>query len=155
MGKRRAGEGILEKSRVGATDDATKLMRTLKEDLLPKPVPDPGQRTLIRQEIQATLGAKTGLQLLEGVQGMLGRNPHHDAELVSSFGTALLDGHGLGEHAEGIKAAAVVAYLKRSDGTERQMASRRALQLMETGKTLGHIAGLHALGLTHLKKYDR
>jgi hypothetical protein len=155
MEKRQAGEVLLKKFDEGARDAASKLDQTLRDGVLPKPGHDVGQRTLVRQEIQATLGGATGTQLLEGVQRMLGRNPNHDAELLGDFGRALLDGHGLGEHVPGIKAAAVGAYLKRSDGTERQMASRRALQLMETGKTLGHLAGLHAIGLTHLKKYDR
>jgi hypothetical protein len=155
MEKRQAGEAILKKFEAGAHDAAIKLDETLQDGVLPKPGNDVGQRTLVRQEIQATLGGKTGTQLLEGVQGMLGRNSRHDAELLGDFGRALLDGHGLGKHVEGIKAAAVGAYIKRSDGTERQMASRRALQLMESGKTLGHLAGLHAIGLTRLKKWDR
>jgi hypothetical protein len=124
----------------------------LTTGLLPKVVKDE-QRGLVRGEIDRIFAGKSGQALATAVLEYVGKaSPAHTAELLGEYGQALFRGAGVADRHKTLKAAAVAAYLKRTDGTDRQIASRAALQAFKAANVPGALVAYRHAGLLHLNR---
>jgi hypothetical protein len=143
---------VLEKLHAGAQSNAVKLEGLLEDGLFPRPHRDVGQRGLTQSGIQARYRRFEGEQLVNEVLRNIGTNQSHDSELLSeSFGRDFLQGAGAtDDHLKAIRARAVESYMTRKDGTERQIASRRALVAYRAAKVPGAVTAHFQAARMHL-----
>jgi hypothetical protein len=126
----------------------------IEHGLLPKTVKDE-QRALVQREVEMVLGNARGQDMVRKAIAALGQDPRHDAELLSSFGQSLFRGHGVEKQHADLRAAAVERWLVRSDGSERQIASRKALQTYRAANVAGAISAYHHSAKMHLDRDTR
>jgi len=142
---------VLEKLHAGAQSNAVKLESLLEDGLFPRPHRDVGQRGLTQSGIQARYRRFEGEKLVNEVIRNVGGNPSHDAELLSDFGRDFLQGAGATDaHLTAIRARAVESYLARKDGTERQIASRRALVAFRKANVPGAVTAHFQVARLHM-----
>ncbi len=134
---------IITKLNQGANDAATRLEEALRDGVLPKAHRDPQQRALVRDELRTRYQSLRSVELTQAVIASLGSDPARDAELLSSFGESLMAGADAGDTFPAVRAEAVAKYLQRSDGTDRQVAARRALQEFSGRNIRGRISAFH------------
>jgi len=146
---------LIAKYHEGAQAAAGRLEGALVNGLLPRPVADSGQRMLARDEIRTLIGNRSGTAMVGAVMGHLGKNPSHDAELLSGFGESLFAGHGASDSFGAVKAKAVQTWLARADGTERQQANRKALKAFGASNVAARVVAYRQAGLMLLGQHDR
>ena len=134
------------------TATASALEAELIAGLRPKPHRDYGARELARQEVEMRVGRKQGGDLLDAATKAIGRDPAHDAELLSSYGRALFERNGAGEHYEVFEKAALAKLLETKGTTEKQEASRLALKAFRDLKIGGVPAAFQQAALLHLRR---
>jgi hypothetical protein len=142
---------VIDKHRDAAVAAAAKLEGELQRGLLPQPLGN-DQRLLVRDEIRNILGGRTGQALAKAALEYVGTNPSHDAELLSDWGRSLYRGAGVEKDYTTLQAQAIDRYLKRQDGSSRQVASRQALLAFRQANVPGVIAAYHHAGLMHLDR---
>ena len=120
---------LLRKMQQGGQQAAQRLEAALVDGLLPRPHADASQRALVRDEVRTRFGGLQGGALTDAVLKSLGADPSHDAEVVGSFGASLFAAAGAAAQHKAIRAQAVERYLARPDGSDRQQAARKALQV--------------------------
>ena len=128
--------------------------RELINDLLPKRASDPNKQMLARGELQNILGQTKGQDLYHRVMDYVGKSPSHDSEILSEWGHSLFAGQGLDKEYDLVKSQAVNRYLTRQDGTDKQQATRKALQVYRASNALGSITAFLAAANMHLKRED-
>ena len=131
-----------------------RLEAELMVGLLPKPVKDE-QRSLVQHEVELVLGGASGQELVRRAIAALGKDPRHDAELLSSYGHSLFRGQGVEDSFGSLKAQAVTKYLALDGGTDKQQASRKALVAFRAANMAGSVASYRAAGLLALARDDR
>src|SRR5260370_23835943 len=98
----------------------------LEDGLPPKPAKDPSTRLLIRQDVTAAMSTHQGTSL-EKVRKVIGQNAAWDAELLSDYGGAML-----GKDQSAVRAEAIGKWMNRSEGSDKQVNSRRALAALNS-----------------------
>jgi hypothetical protein len=136
----------VKKMNEAAHAGVAKIAGHLEDGLLPSAARvDPGVRSLRRQEVQTAMAAQPSGTPLARARSILGRSAGWDAELLSEYGKALVgDDHG------SLRAAAVLKWRDRGDGTERQLASRKALKAVEAANLPGTVSAFEAAARVHL-----
>jgi hypothetical protein len=128
------GVDVVLRKTPAALHQAIPRMRAMLEDgMLPKPAKDPTVRLLVRQELQAAMAAHPGTPL-DKVRAVLGQNAAMDSELLDSYGKALV-----GADFPVVRASAIAKWMSRSDGTEKQLNSRKALVGLEAANLEGSV----------------
>jgi hypothetical protein len=126
----------------------------LVRGLLPRPAADTGQRSLTQNELRMVVGEAKGQELVHKLVGLVGQRPELDAEILSSFGESMLKGQGVEDQIKNVKDAAVAKWLSRTDGTERQLANRKALAAFKTANAVGAVTAYHRAAHLHLTRDD-
>lgn len=142
---------VLQKVHEGAQAKAAQLERVLEDGLFPRPHRDAAMRSLTQSGIQARYRRYEGEKLVQEVIKNVGTNETHDAELLSDFGRDFLQGAGAtADNLAAIRTRAVQSYLARKDGTERQVASRRALAALQKANVPGAVRAHYEAARMHM-----
>jgi hypothetical protein len=148
---RDGAEVVLKKMNAAAHQTVPRIKALLEDGLLPSAARvDPGVRSLRRQEVQAAMAAQPSGSALDRARSVLGRSAAWDSELLSDFGRALV-----GDDWSAVRAEAVGKWTLRSDGTERQVNSRKALAAFGRANLKGAVAAHEAAARAHLTRDDR
>jgi hypothetical protein len=142
---------LVKKMNDAAHKTIPKIRQLLEDGLLPSAArTDPGIQVLHRQEVQAAMAAQPAGTPLDRARSILGRSPAWDAQLLGGLGRALV-----GDDHSALRAEAALKWKERTDGTERQLASRRALAALERANLPGSITAFEAAARLHMSKDDR
>jgi len=140
---------LLGKMNAAAHAQVPKYRAAQEDGLVPSAArTDSGVRLLRRQEIETAMSAQPGTRLQQA-RRILGRSPAWDGELMSDYGRALL-----GDDWDAVRAEMVGTWRARSDGTARQLSSRRALGAMDDANVPGAIAAYNTAALLLLQAVE-
>jgi hypothetical protein len=141
---------VIQKLHDGAQAKAVQLERAFEDGVIPHPHRDVAMRQLAREELRNVVQGKAGSDLTSALRKHIGNNAAHDAEIVSEFGRSLLAGHGEAQSFDSIRARVVEKYAAASGGTEKQIASRRALAAFRKANVPGAVAAHFQVARMHM-----
>jgi len=144
-------ELVLRKTPAAAHQAIPRIRSMLEDGLLPNAArTDAGIRSLRRQEVQAAMAVQSSGTPLERARRLVGQNAAWDAELLSDYGRAIV-----GNDHPVLRAEAVGRWKVRTDGTEKQLASRKALAGLEKANLEGAVTAHLQAARAHLTRDDR
>ena len=156
---REAAKITLKAHHDAAVAHANRYEQELINGMLPKRASDLNQRLLVQGEIGNILGDASGQDLVQKVAALLGQSAERDSELLGSFGESLFKGRvkpvkGVDDPHKTLRTAAVEKYLARQDGSDKQQATRKALQVYRASNALGSITAFHRAAHMYLTRED-
>jgi len=131
---------VTRAARNALVQTADNLRAKLAEATKPVPMADAGTRALRRQELEILMAGTRPELLAVKMHELLGRNPEHDAELLSEWGAAKLAGSNPAE-LKLFHDGAIGKLVQQPTGTPKQRAAKLALVAFDKSQLKGMLAG--------------